>query len=219
MKKVVFLLASMVVLCGGVQAKEITFGIQPGIPFNLGGGFDRWKSGFGVGGNFFFGLSDRVAIGVQATYNYVSPNPDSFVGFYDLGQRFTSIDILEGSGSDVSLLVALRYYLGAPAGKARFFIQAGGCFDLMKVTINKIGGSVTFSNWVGSGTAYAITTYPNGRNFTRNAFGISVGPGLSLAVAKAIRLEIIPKLSLLMTEGGATTVFTLSGGISLAKKL
>jgi len=219
MKKIVFLLASMVVLCGGVQAKEITFGIQPGIPLNLGGGFDRWRSGFGVGGNFFFGLSDKVAIGVQATYNYVSPNPDSFIGFYDSGIRFTSVNTLEGSGYDVSFLAALRYFMGSLAAKTRFFLQAGVCFNLMKVTITQIAGSTSYSGWWGSGYGSSSITYHDGRDFTSNPLGLSVGPGVSLAIAEAIRVEIIPRLSFLMTEDGVTAVLTLSAGISLAKKL
>jgi len=219
MKKIIIILASLVFFFGAAHAKEIMFGIQPAIPVHLGGGFDYWKSGFGFGSCLFYSLSSRLSLGAQAVYNFVSPNPSAYVGYSSSGYTFTTIDKAEGRGHVIELAAAIRYYVLSSSRKLSLYLQAGPCFDLMRVRVDEIAGKTKFKLWYGSGTGYTTMHFGSGLIYSSNSLGFSAGSGLSLALGGPIHLEVCPKLTVLFTEGGSTTFLSLSAGLSFVHKI
>lgn len=217
MKKGCVLAVLFLLTCGAVQAEKLIIGIQPGAVFNLGGGFDRWKSGFGFAGHVFFGLSQKVALGAQLTMNFISPDPETFIGFSSGGYTFTSIDTLDGSGHDLSLFALVRIYPGSAEAKTKFFIQGGVGYDFAGVTVNSISGPTTFRQWWGTGTGYTTMSFSPGYDYSGNSLGVAVSPGVSIPLGNSLRLEICPKLNFQFTEDGMTTIFTLAASMSIVR--
>lgn len=217
MKRTVIIFTMIVLLCGMAYAQKLLIGISPGLSLNLGGGFDYWKSGFGGSAHFLYHLSPQIAVGARFGYSSVTPNGEPFVGYTSAGHTFTSIDRAEGSGSVFEMMGSFRFYPTISSDRTVcFFGQAGVGYYIMKVNYDEIAGPGRFDTWMGSGTCYL--TISGNIERERKSLGLNLGGGLSVRAAEMLRLEMLPLIHILFTEGGTTLYLGFGLGISFVPK-
>lgn len=182
-----------------IFSEGVRLGIDAGVSNSNITGTDSWNTGFVIAANLYFAPTNNIIFGLRSAYNRWSPDADSFLNQLPLNLTNGEVD---GSGTVWEIAPSIRIATNIAQSQVGLFGHFGAGLFIISTDING-EGSV-------QGTPFSQSIIDS----TENAWGISLGLGISIGRLLGFALEILPLYHVMDINNSPRQYYTVTLGLS-----